>query len=255
MTSAGPRVLVTNDDGIHAASLECLAREAGRVLGPVTVIAPDRERSGVAHGLTIRQPLRAMRVGPASWAVEGTPTDCVNLAFLGLLDAPPQLVLSGINGGYNLGEDLTYSGTVAAAMEGRLFGVPSVAVSCASGVGREVLERAAAIACRLARAMLEMETPADLFLNVNVPAEPRGLRITRQGRRRCRQGLIRRKDPKGEEIFWLTLAGARWEDDERADHHAVAEGLVSVTPLHADLTFRGAYESLVPWESEREILG
>ena len=255
MTKAGLRVLVTNDDGIHAPALELLAREAERRLGPVTVIAPDRERSGVAHGLTIRQPLRAIEVGAARWAVEGTPTDCVNLAFLGLLDEPPQLVLSGINGGYNLGEDLTYSGTVAAAMEGRLFGVPSVAVSCAVGADRRSLERAAAITCRLAEEVLDEEIPSDLFLNVNVPPEPCGLRVTRQGRRRCRQGLIRRQDPKGQEIFWLTLAGASWAEDPRADHHAVAEGMVSVTPLHADLTFRGALEQLAGWEGELELLG
>lgn len=252
MTEGKLRVLVTNDDGIQAPALRILAEEASRRLGAVTVVAPDREQSGVSHALTIRHPLRVSQVGEGWYAVEGTPTDCVNLAFFQLMEHPPDLVLSGINAGYNLGDDVTYSGTVAGAMESRILGAPALAVSTAADAGREHFVLAARVACELALRLLKGDLPEDAFLNINVPPDPKGYRIARQGRRVDREGLVTRHDPKGRAYFWVGLAPSKWCGDPEADHAAVEQGWISVTPLHADLTSRQALTRLEAWGLERE---
>lgn len=238
-------VLITNDDGVRAPGLHALARCAAG-LGRVTVIAPDREQSGAAHALTIRQPLRVEKVDEGWYSVEGTPTDCVNLAFFHLLEQPPDLVLSGINAGYNLGDDVTYSGTVAGAMEGRILGAPAVAVSTASDAGPAVLDEVAARAVEIARSLLAGNLHDGAFLNVNVPPGARGYRITHQGRRIGRD-LISGRDPKGRDYFWVGLVSPTWRPDAEADHAAVEEGLVSVTPLTTDLTCRQSRGALESW--------
>lgn len=245
-------VLITNDDGIRAPGLRALASRAGE-LGRVTVIAPDREQSGAGHSLTIRQPLRVEPVDEGWFAVEGTPTDCVNLAFFHLLEQSPHLVLSGINAGYNLGDDVTYSGTVAGAMEGRILGAPGIAVSADPQASSEQLDRAAAQAVQIARRLLQEGLPDGAFLNVNVPPEPRGIRLTHQGRRDGRD-LISGRDPKGKDYFWVGLVSACWKPDPRADHAAIEAGYVSITPLNTDLTCRESQTALDRWglhEGER----
>ncbi len=247
--SAGerPRILVTNDDGLNAPGLASLA-SALTAVGEVSVVAPETEQSGVAHALTLRGPLLVREDRPGWYAVEGTPTDCVNLAFLHLLGAPPDLVVSGINNGYNLADDILYSGTVAAALEGRTLGAPSLAVSVDFGAGAAVRARAAGVAARIARMVLERGLPADAVLNVNVPPEPRGVRITRQGRRSLRDGLLVRRQGAAEGFEWVGLPPTEWLPEPLADHQAIAEGLVSITPLHSDLTFHRSIPGFERWE-------
>lgn len=252
MPTAGPSILVTNDDGVRAPGLAALAR-AFEGLGDVIVVAPDREQSGASHALTLRQPLRIERITDRWYAVDGTPTDCVNLAFFQIFERVPDLVVSGINAGYNLGEDTTYSGTVAAALEGRILGAPSVAVSTEARADDAQFARAAAIALRIAREVLARGLPYDGLLNVNVPPDPRGYRVTRQGRRMLRQGLQARQDPKGRDYYWIGLAPYEWHPDPLADHTAVTAGHVSVTPLHADLTFHRALPAIEAWGLPAEV--
>ncbi|UCF69455.1 MAG: 5'/3'-nucleotidase SurE [Acidobacteriota bacterium] len=253
MTDPDVSILVTNDDGVRAAGLDILARELTARWGKVTVVAPDREQSGASHALTIRTPLRVDQLEDGWYAVEGTPTDCVNLAFFNILDRPPDVVVSGINAGFNLGEDVTYSGTVAGALEARILGSPSLALSTDSRASEEQLTVAARIAVRLTELVLGRGLTGDAFLNVNVPLEPRGYCVTRQGRRSFRKGPISRRDPKGREYYWIGLAPSEWHADAHADHTAVGEGLVSVTPLHSDLTFHRAIPEVEAWQlPERE---
>jgi len=245
--NAVKRILVTNDDGVYSEGLRLLARELGR-LGEVTVVAPDREQSATGHSLTLTRPLRMQKLEENWFAVDGTPTDCVNLAVLWLMkEAPPDLVVSGINFGLNVGDDVTYSGTVSATFEGSLLDIPSIAFS------QEVAEgfsfaRSCALASRFVEALLaDRALPRDLLLNVNFPAaSPRGLVFTRLGKRVYRQSVIEKTDPRGHRYFWI--AGTpEWQDDEGTDHEAVQNGYVSATPLHLDLTdYRGlsAYAEL-----------
>lgn len=245
------RVLITNDDGIRAEGLRVLAQAAAENLGEVTVVAPDREQSGASHALTIRQPVRLEQLRPGWHQVEGTPTDCVNLGFFHVLDRPPDLVLAGVNQGYNLGEDVTYSGTVAGALEGRILGAPSLAVSTSPKATTEDFVLAARVAVRLAELVLTRGLPLDAFLNVNVPPGAKSYRVTRQGRRTTREGLLPGRDPKGRDYYWVGPALAAWAHAPGADHAAVAEGFVSVTPLHADLTFHRALPLLEEWRLEQ----
>ena len=248
-------ILATNDDGIHSPGLREMVR-ALQKLGRVVVVAPDRERSAVSHALTLHSPLRAVDHAPDWWAVDGTPTDCVNLGIHGLLQEKPALVVSGINQGANLGDDLTYSGTVAAAMEATLMGVPALAVSLAGDrfkaddycwCGPWVV--------RLARQILEHGLPADTFLNVNIPKnDPLGMRLTRQGKRRYTDAVVRNLDPRGRAYYWIGAGDLTFQDLPGTDAHAVEHGYVSVTPLHLDLTNYAAFERLRSWcpESDRE---
>jgi len=243
-----PVILVTNDDGIHAVGLGSLA-DALSPLGEVYVVAPDREQSAVGHALTLHRPLRVDRVGERRFAVNGTPSDCVNLGVLGLLPEPPVLVVSGINHGSNLGDDVTYSGTVAAAMEGTLLGVSSMAVSQAEGEAGG-FEGAGKVAMLVATRVLVEGLPAKTLLNVNVPrGEVRGIRMTRLGHRVYREKVVQEVDPRGRPYYWIGAGPPEWREDEASDIAAVHEGFASVTPLHLDLTHFGALGSMSVWET------
>ena len=240
-------ILVTNDDGIHAAGLAALAA-ALAPLGEVYVVAPDREQSAVGHALTLHRPLRVERVAERRFAVNGTPSDCVNLGVLGLLPDPPALVVSGINHGSNLGDDVTYSGTVSAAMEGTLLGVPSMAVSQLDGEAGG-FEDAGWIAELVAARVLVEGLPAKTLLNVNVPrGEVRGIRMTRLGHRVYRGKVVEEVDPRGRPYYWIGAGPPEWQEDDASDIAAVHAGWVSVTPLHLDLTHFGALGRMSEWE-------
>ncbi len=231
-----PRILVTNDDGIFSEGIERLANALGEV-GDVFTVAPDQERSAAGHSLTLHHPLRAKLVGPQRWSVDGTPTDCVNWGVLHLLkDDRPRLLVSGINLGLNLGDDVTYSGTVSAAFEGTLIGISSVAISQEIETGF-TFDAAAAFAVRLARHLLETPLPAGTLINVNVPAgSPKGVRVARLGRRRYGEDVIEKKDPRGRPYYWIGATPPKGDIEQGTDLSAVAEKYVSLTPLHLDLT-------------------
>jgi 5'-nucleotidase len=240
-------ILVTNDDGIHAAGLAALAAALESV-GEVYVIAPDREQSAVGHALTLHRPLRVDRVGERRFAVNGTPSDCVNLGVLGLLPEAPVLVVAGVNHGSNLGDDVSYSGTVSAAMEGTLLGVPSLAVSQVDGEA-DGFEGAGRIAQLVAARVLVEGLPAKTLLNVNVPrGEVHGVRMTRLGHRVYREKVVQEVDPRGRPYYWIGAGPPEWQEDEASDITAVHAGWASVTPLHLDLTHFGALGRMSEWE-------
>jgi 5'-nucleotidase len=241
------RILITNDDGIYSEGVRLLARELKKH-AEVVVVAPDREQSATGHSLTLTRPLRMQRLEEGWYAVDGTPTDCVNLAVLWLLkESPPDLIVSGINFGLNVGDDVTYSGTVSATFEGSLLGVPSIAFSQEVAEGFSFARSAAMAAIFVATLLAESELPRDLILNVNFPANgARGVRFTRLGERVYRQSVTESVDPRGRKYYWI--AGTpEWQEDPGTDHDAVQTGWISVTPLHLDLTdYRGleAYTDL-----------
>lgn len=237
------RILVTNDDGFFSPGIHALAA-ALAPLGAVTVVAPQVETSAVGHALTLRRPLRIEQTAPGIYAVDGTPTDCVNLAILSLLENnPPDMVVSGVNFGLNLGDDVTYSGTVSATFEGSLLGIPSVAFSQEVAEGFS-FERGASFARLLVETLFSVPRRRGLLLNVNFPAGPfAGVRLTRLGRREYKQSIVEKVDPRGRKYFWI--AGTpEWEQAEGTDQHAISQGCVSVTPLHLDLTDYPALEEL-----------
>ena len=231
-------ILVSNDDGIQSEGISAL-EEALKTVGEVYTVAPDRERNAVSHALTLHRPLRVQELADRRFAVDGTPTDCVNLAVKGFLPVRPQLVVSGINKGPNLGDDVMYSGTVSAAIEGVLLGIPSIAVSIAAFRDYS-FEVAAEFAAGLASRVLEKGIPPDTLLNVNVPHLPareiKGFRITRQGKRRYGNAIVERTDPRGEKYYWIGGDDLGFVHEEGTDCVAVHEGFISVTPLHIDLT-------------------
>ncbi|MDT8440820.1 MAG: 5'/3'-nucleotidase SurE [Desulfuromonadales bacterium] len=243
-------ILATNDDGITSPGLTVLAEHL-RALGRVVVVAPDRERSAIGHALTLHAPLRAEPAGDDRWAISGTPTDCVSLGIHGLLKMRPDLVVSGINRGANMGDDLTYSGTVAAAMEATLMGVPSIAISLAGDrFAAADFVSAARTAVELASLVAQHALPADTFLNVNVPAgETRGIRLTRQGKRVYQDAVVHNQDPRGRSYYWIGAGELGFHDLEGTDFHAVQRGYVSLTPLHLDLTNYAAFERLRQWSA------
>jgi 5'-nucleotidase len=237
-------ILVTNDDGVHAPGLAALA-EAMEPLGEVWVVAPEREQSACGHALTLHRPLRPHQWGERRFALNGTPSDCVNLGVLGFLPERPVLVASGVNHGSNLGDDVTYSGTVSAAMEGTLLGVPSVAVSLMDGGD---VAMAARVARLVAMRVLVEGLPAKTLLNVNVPREaPRGIRFTRLGHRVYAGKVVEQNDPRGRVHYWLGGGPPEWEVLEGTDMGAVHEGFVAVTPLHMDLTNHRALAVMADW--------
>ena len=242
-------ILLSNDDGYLAPGLRCLA-EAIADLAEVTIVAPDRNRSGASNSLTLDIPLRVHRAGPRVFFVEGTPTDCVHLAITGLLDTEPDMVISGINDGANLGDDVLYSGTVAAAMEGRFLGLPTMALSLVGG-SRRLFETAARVARELLIRLTENPLPSDTILNVNVPdlayEEISSSVVTRLGYRHRDEPVIRSKDPKGNGIFWVGPPGTGKDAGEGKDFFAVAEGRVSITPLEVDLTRHADLDKLSQW--------
>ena len=246
-----PSILVTNDDGIHSPGLKALA-DALSEIGEVTVVAPDREQSAVSHSLTLHRPLRINPIGPRFFAVEGTPTDCVYLATRSLMvkEGRPALVASGINKGSNLGDDIHYSGTVSAAFEGTVLGIPSMAVSVV-GRGPFKYETAASFAKRLARRVLEEKMPGDVLLNVNVPNldafDVKGVAITKMGKRHYGDAVIENTDPRGRKYYWIGGTELDAEDIPGSDCNAILEGKISVTPLKLDLTDRDGIERLKKW--------
>jgi len=249
------RILLSNDDGYRAPGLLCLWRTLSKQW-EVTVAAPDRDRSGASNSLTLRNPLRAERRENGFIVIEGTPTDCVHLALTGLLEVEPDLVVSGINAGGNLGDDVLYSGTVAAALEGRHLGLPAIAVSL---VGRDphCYESAAAVVERLLGALEPGSIPPGTVLNVNVPDLPldriEGVRVTRLGHRHRSRPAVRDRDPAGEPIYWFGEAGSARDNAPDTDFHAVDEGFVSVTPLHADLTRHRSLDTISSWIGRLEF--
>lgn len=245
------RILVTNDDGVHAPGIVALA-EALRLVGKVTVVAPDRERSAVGHALTLHHPLRVTEIMAGIFAVDGTPTDCVNLGIHALLAGSPDIVVSGVNRGGNLGDDITYSGTVSAALEATLMGIPAIAVSLAANGHGSNYRPAAAFAARLAREVLERGLPRDTFLNVNVPDLPAeelgGPVITSQGKRDYGGDIVAKVDPRGRNYYWIGGNEPVFRDIEGTDFHAVKRGRISVTPLHLDLTNYASLSVLQSWD-------
>ena len=244
------RILCTNDDGYLATGLNVLAA-AARPLGQVTIVAPDREQSATSHSLTLHHPLRARRARDGTLMVDGTPTDCVILAVGELLDHRPDIVFSGINHGPNMGEDVLYSGTVAAAMEATVLGIPSVAVSY-TGQDYEELPAWESVLTRLLQGIVAQDDfPEDTLFSINLPPiEPdkvKGVRVTSLGKRRYSDSLTRALDPSGKEYFWIGGGVTSWRGAPDSDFRAVEEGYISVTPLHLDLTNYGLLEATRSW--------
>ena len=242
-------ILISNDDGYQAPGLAILAEALGR-LAEVTVVAPDRDRSGASHSLTLDVPLRADRLPNGFIRVRGTPTDCVHLAITGLLEREPDMVVAGINAGANLGDDVLYSGTVAAATEGRFLGLPAMAVSIASFDPR-YFDTAARVAVELVGRLQQEALDPGVILNVNVPDRPYealgGWRATRLGHRHKAEPVVIGEDPRGRRIYWVGQAGPEQDAGPGTDFHALREGCVSVTPLQVDLTRHQALEGLAAW--------
>jgi 5'/3'-nucleotidase len=246
------RILVTNDDGYRSDGIHALARVLAP-LGDVTIVAPVLEASAIGHALTLRHPLRLERIEERVFAVDGTPTDCVNIAVTQVFKGLPDLVVSGINKGWNLGDDVTYSGTVAGALEGALLGVPAIAISLETARGEYNFAPSARAAATLADAVLQRPLTARTFLNINVPkGEPTGYRVTVLAKRNHITSVSARHDPKGRPYYWIEEGQDEWEPHDRSDYQAVRDGYVSVTPLHPDLTAHhdlAAVEQL-PFEME-----
>ncbi|TCV97345.1 5'-nucleotidase /3'-nucleotidase /exopolyphosphatase [Luteibacter rhizovicinus] len=245
------QVLVSNDDGVDAPGIRVLAERLAEV-GKVTVVAPDRDRSGASNSLTLDQPIRALRMDNGYYRVAGTPTDCVHLALAGLLESEPDIVVSGINNAPNLGDDVIYSGTVSAAMEGRFLGLPAIAVSLATRdhIGEHYASAANAVMLLMQRLLVD-PLPADTILNVNVPDLPwesiKGFEVTRLGKRHRAAPCIRDNDPRGREIWWIGPAGEVDDAGPGTDFNAVSRGYISVTPIHVDLTRFQALEKVSSW--------
>ncbi|GJM07330.1 MAG: 5'-nucleotidase SurE [marine bacterium B5-7] len=241
-------ILVSNDDGVYAKGIDMLAKSM-QGLGEVQVIAPDRNRSGASNSLTLSAPLHAKHLEPGIISVEGTPTDCVHLAITGLLDKRPDIVVSGINAGSNLGDDVLYSGTVAAATEGRSLGLPALAFSLAGE--HKHYETAGKVAERLVSQVIKGQLPANTILNINVPDVPfeelRGYEITRLGTRHVAQPMIPTKDPRGDDVYWVGPAGKEQDAGPGTDFHAIMQNKVSITPLQTDWTHYEAFEKISGW--------
>ncbi len=249
--SSRPTILVSNDDGVNAPGIRVLASALGEI-GDVTVVAPDRERSAASHSLTLQVPLRAQRIDDSTVSVDGTPTDCVMLAINNLLEKRPDLVVSGINRGPNMGDDLTYSGTVAAAMEGTLLGIPSMAVSLDRPGDKPYDYGAAGVVAReLATIVLDRGLPEWTLLNVNVPHVPldeiKGIRITRQGKQIYEELIVEKKDPRGKTYYWIGGQQETWSIEPNTDYTTLAKGYVSVTPVQLDLTDYRTFATLEGW--------
>ena len=245
------KILVSNDDGFRAEGIRRL-RAALATLAQVTVVAPDRNRSGASNSLTLDVPLRVFEAEPGVYFVPGTPTDCVHLAISGLFDFEHDMVVSGVNDGPNLGDDVLYSGTVAAAMEGRFLGLPTLAISlCTRSAGGGHFDTGAEVARLLVARLLQQPLQSALILNVNVPdvpfAELRGFRASRLGYRHRSAAVMRAEDPRGRPVYWVGAAGPEQDAGPGTDFDTVAQGYVSVTPLQIDLTRHAALAGLSTW--------
>jgi len=247
------RILLSNDDGYQAPGLLALHAAMSSV-ADVVVVAPDRDRSGASNSLTLEQPIRARTAENGFVRVEGTPTDCVHLAITGLLEHEPDMVVSGINAGANMGDDVIYSGTVAAATEGRFLGLPAIAVSLASHTPR-YFDTAARVVLELVEHLREQPLASDSILNINVPDLPhealQGILATRLGHRHKAEPVVKQTDPRGRPIYWVGQAGAEQDAGPGTDFHAVRNGFVSVTPLQVDLTRHQAVAELRNWLETR----
>ena len=245
-------ILISNDDGIEATGIRVLANSM-RGLGGVTIVAPDKNRSGASNSLTLDAPIRIKEIEKGIYRVSGTPTDCVHVALTGLLDEDPDIVVSGINSGANLGDDVIYSGTVAAAMEGRFLGYPAVALSLvfAENSRQHFYDTAGQAAIRLVKQLQRDPLPADTILNVNVPDVPwseiRGFEVTRLGHRHRAEPAIKATDPRGREMYWIGPAGAEQDAGPGTDFDAVRRKFISVTPIHVDLTRYQALDQVAGW--------
>ncbi|MCP4284653.1 MAG: 5'/3'-nucleotidase SurE [Gammaproteobacteria bacterium] len=243
------RILLSNDDGYQAPGLKAVY-EALLPLAEITVVAPDRNRSGASNSLTLENPIRAEQAGNGFVRVDGTPTDCVHLAITGLLEQEPDMVIAGINAGANLGDDVLYSGTVAAATEGRFLGLPAMALSMNSHEPM-YYDTGAQVAAVLVRRLLVSPLSPDSIINVNIPDLPfealKGYRVTRLGHRHKAEPVVRATDPRGRTIYWVGPAGSEQDAGPGTDFQAVREGFVSVTPLQVDLTRHTALDSLGIW--------
>ncbi|WP_345871127.1 5'/3'-nucleotidase SurE [Shewanella algae] len=243
------KILVSNDDGVTAPGIRALS-EALSAVAEVLTVAPDRNCSGASNSLTLTNPLRINKLDNGYISVNGTPTDCVHLAIRELYEGEPDMVVSGINAGANMGDDTLYSGTVAAAMEGRFLGLPAVAVSL---VGRELThyDSAAAYAVKIIMGLKKHPIASDQILNINVPDLPlgeiKGIRVTRLGARHKAEGMVRARDPHGREVFWLGPPGIELDVGEDTDFYAVSQGYVSITPLTVDLTAYRQLSQLQHW--------
>lgn len=248
------RVLVSNDDGVDAPGIRILAeglREAGH---EVYVVAPDRDRSGASNSLTLDLPIRLKRIDHYTCSVAGTPTDCVHLALTGMLEFEPNIVVSGINNAANLGDDVIYSGTVSAAMEGRFLGLPAVAVSLVTrNHDAKYFETAARAAVEIVARLKSDPLPANTILNVNVPdlawSDVRGFEVTRLGNRHRAEPCLQQADPRGGTVYWIGPAGPEQDAGPGTDFHAVRAGCISITPIHVDLTRYQALEKVAGWVS------
>lgn len=242
-------ILLSNDDGYQAPGLRCLAQVMGEI-AEIVVVAPERDRSGASNSLTLDYPIRVLRAENGFYYVDGTPTDCVHLAITGLLKEEPRMVISGINAGANLGDDVIYSGTVAAAMEGRFLGLPAVAVSLAN-LHDEHYDTAARVARILVTRLQEEPLPADTILNVNVPDLPWqdlvGFQATRLGHRHKAEPVVQTTDPRGRTIYWVGPTGPEQDAGVGTDFHAIRHRYVSVTPIHVDLTRHTAVDRVAGW--------
>ena len=243
-------ILLTNDDGVQSPGLRALASEL-QALGSVTVVAPDRDQSATSHSLTLHRPLRIQRHGEREFSIDGTPTDCVLIAFHGLLAERPDLVVSGINHGPNMGEDVFYSGTVAAAIEGSMQGVPAIAASLVTHDAADFLAPARFVR-RLGEAIVRRGLAGKQVLNVNVPHRSwdavQGVKLTRLGTRVYSDTLIEKTDPRGRAYYWIGGQDPVWESHEGTDFHAVEHGCVSITPLSLDLTDYRAVVEMEQWD-------
>jgi 5'-nucleotidase len=248
------KILVSNDDGVHALGIKILAKKLAEI-AEITIIAPDRNRSGASNSLTLNRPVRIKYIDEKTISVEGTPTDCVHLAMTGLLKETFDMVVSGVNEGANLGDDIFYSGTVAAAMEGRFLGRSAMAISLVTphleSCVHYYYETAAEIAKELVTRLQTSPLPDQSILNVNVPNLPlskiQGYEITRLGKRQCADPVIQSLDPRNKPIYWLGLPGIEEDGGPGTDFHAIARGYVSITPVQLDLTNYSAFEQLAEW--------
>lgn len=248
-------ILIANDDGLHAPGIRLLSERLVEHSDRVTVVAPDRDRSGASNSLTLDRPIRVEKERDGVFKVYGTPTDCVHVAITGLLGDEPDMVVSGINAGANLGDDVLYSGTVAAAMEGRFLGLPAMAVSLVHTQDQlHHYDTAAEAACRLMAQLKQKPLPADTILSVNVPDLPweeiRGFETTRLGHRHRSDDVIPLEDPRGRQFFWIGPAGSEEDNGPGTDFHAVRNRYVSVTPIHVDLTRYQALDDVSQWIGE-----
>jgi len=249
----GMHFLVSNDDGITARGIQVLSQWM-KQLGAVTIVAPDQNRSGASNSLTLNSPVRIREIAEQTYRVTGTPTDCVHIALTGLLERDPDMVVSGINAGANLGDDVIYSGTVAAAMEGRFLGLPAIAVSLVFDEKPIHYETAAQAVVLVVERLCQDPLPADTILNINVPDIPwpevRGFEVTRLGHRHRAEPTVRMLDPRGEPMYWIGAAGAEQDAGPGTDFDAVRRGYVSITPIHVDLTRYQALEQVAGWVAD-----